>query len=347
MTSAKDGDWVKAFLALPVEHAPGSKFVYNSAATYMCSAIVQKLVGKTILEYLKPRLFDPLGIQGQTWQTCPKGISIGGWGLSLKTEDIARFGQLYLQKGKWDGKQLIPEKWVDEATSKQVSNGDPTTGGDWNQGYGYQFWRTRNNFYRGDGAFGQYCIVMPDRDAVLAITSGVGDMGAVMDAAWANLLPGMTPEPAKVNGDNLKGKLKGLTVPPPEGKPDSPTAKRISGKTYLLEANDDKIEAATFNFDKGKCTLTLKDDKGVQKIGIGSDSWVKDVITIGTDSPDKIAARGAWSADDTYVVKICFYETPFVQTFICKFTDDRINMARKTNVGFGPTERSPMVGKMA
>src|SRR6185369_10698353 len=137
-TAARDGNWVKAFLSLPVEHAPGSKFVYNSAATYMLSAIVQKLTGMTLLEYLKPRLFDPLGIQGETWETCPRGINTGGWGLSVKTEDIARFGQLYLLKGKWEDRQLVPEKWVEEATTKQVSNGDPATGGDWNQGYGYQ-----------------------------------------------------------------------------------------------------------------------------------------------------------------------------------------------------------------
>ncbi|HEX2999328.1 MAG TPA: serine hydrolase, partial [Armatimonadota bacterium] len=186
--SAADGDWVRAFLSLPVEHTPGSKFVYNSAATYMLSAIVQKLTGMPIVEYLKPRLFDPLGIEGQSWDTCPRGINTGGWGLRLKTEDIARFGQCYLQKGKWGDRQLVPAAWVAEATRKQVdnNNGGPN---DWIQGYGYQFWRCRHNAYRGDGAFGQYCVVMPDQDAVLAINSGVGDMQAVLDAVWDCLLP--------------------------------------------------------------------------------------------------------------------------------------------------------------
>src|SRR5687768_18543149 len=106
----------------------------------------------------------------------------------LKTDDIAKFGQLYLQQGNWQGQQLITPKWVAAATAAQVRN-DPNDNVDWNQGYGYQFWRCRHGAYRGDGAFGQFCIVMPKQDAVLAITSGVGDMQAVMNAAWEHLLP--------------------------------------------------------------------------------------------------------------------------------------------------------------
>ena len=102
---------------------------------------------------------------------------MGGFGLSLRTEDIAQFGQLYLQKGQWQGKQLVPAAWVDAATSRQVSNGS-NPASDWEQGYGYQFWRTRHGFYRGDGAHGQFCIVMPEHDAVLAITAGTRDMGS-------------------------------------------------------------------------------------------------------------------------------------------------------------------------
>ena len=148
-----DEPWVKTFLAHPVEHKPGAHFLYNSPGTYLCSAIVQKQTGQTVLDYLQPRLFEPLGIEGAEWSTSPQGISTGGWGLFLKTEDIAKFGQLYLQKGQWNGKQLIPASWIEQATAKQVSNGsDPTK--DWDQGYGFQFWRCRHGAFRGDGAFG-------------------------------------------------------------------------------------------------------------------------------------------------------------------------------------------------
>ncbi len=209
-----DVPWVKSFLTQPVEHKPGAHFLYNSAGTYMCSAIVQKLTGQTVLDYLRPRLFEPLGIVGAEWSTSPQGISAGGWGLFLKTEDIAKFGQLYLQKGKWNGKQLVPESWVAQATSKQVSNGsDPMK--DWDQGYGFQFWRCRHGAYRGDGAFGQFCLVLPEQDAVIAITADTKDMQAQLNVAWEKLLPAFQSTPLPDNSDEqakLKQTLAGLAV---------------------------------------------------------------------------------------------------------------------------------------
>src|SRR3954467_5482636 len=115
--------WTKTFLAQPVPFKPGTHFLYNTSGTYMLSAIVQKATGQTVLDYLRPRLFEPLGIEHPTWEASPQGVSAGGYGLSVRTEDIARFGQLYLQKGKWQGKQLVPEAWVKAATTLQTSNG--------------------------------------------------------------------------------------------------------------------------------------------------------------------------------------------------------------------------------
>ena len=186
------GDWVRAFLALPVEHAPGTHFVYNSGATYLISAIVQKATGQTLLEFLGPRLFGPLGIAAPTWESSPQRINVGGWGLSLTTEDIARFGLLYLQDGEWNGVRLLPAGWVAEATSAQVPNGDDPNS-DWAQGYGFQFWRCRHGAYRGDGAFGQFCIVLPEQEAVVAITAGSGDMGGILGLVWEHLLPALGP----------------------------------------------------------------------------------------------------------------------------------------------------------
>ena len=168
-----DEPWTRSFLHHPVPFKPGTHFLYNTPATYMQSAIVQQVTGETVLDYLRPRLFEPLGIEGPTWETSPQGISTGGFGLSIRTEDIAKFGQLYLQKGKWQDEQLVPAEWIEAATARQTSNGSSPTS-DWDQGYGYQFWRCRNGAYRGDGAFGQYCIVLPEQDAVIVITSGVG-----------------------------------------------------------------------------------------------------------------------------------------------------------------------------
>src|SRR6185437_11021382 len=188
--AASKQSWVKTFLAHPVPFKPGTHFLYNTPATYMLSAIVQKVTGQTVLDYLRPRLFEPLGIENPTWGTSPQGISLGGYGLSVRTEDIAKFGQLYLQKGIWHGKQLVPAAWVETATARQTSNGSNPQS-DWDQGYGFQFWRCRNNVYRGDGAFGQFCVVLPEQDAVVVVTSGVKNMQAVLNLIWERLLPAM------------------------------------------------------------------------------------------------------------------------------------------------------------
>ncbi|MCX7772584.1 MAG: beta-lactamase family protein, partial [Clostridia bacterium] len=175
-----DGDFVKCFFEHPLTYEPGTHFVYNNMATYMLSVILTRVSGQTVRDYLNQRLFAPLGIDEPYWETCPKGYNFGGWGLNLKTEDILKFGLLYLQKGIFEGKQILPSSWIEEATRAQIKNGDDPNS-DWAQGYGYQFWRCRHNAYRGDGAFGQYCIVFPEQNAVIAITSAVHDMQTVLN----------------------------------------------------------------------------------------------------------------------------------------------------------------------
>ena len=183
--------WVKTFLAHPVPFKPGTHFLYNTPATHICSAIVRKVTGETVLDYLKPRLFEPLGIESPMWDASAEGHSLGGYGLHIRTEDIANFGQLYLQRGKWNGQQLLPEKWVEEATSKHVDNSKAPSGktSDWQQGYGFQFWRCQHNCFRGDGRDGQICLVIPEHDAVIAITAQTGQMQTELDLVWEKLLP--------------------------------------------------------------------------------------------------------------------------------------------------------------
>lgn len=217
----KETPWVQTFLAHPVPHKPGAHFLYNTPGTYMLSAIVQKVTGQTVLDYLQPRLFEPLGVEAPEWGTSPQGISFGGFGLKIRTEDVAKFGQLYLQKGKWNGKQLVPASWVEQATSKQVSNGsDPTK--DWDQGYGFQFWRCRHGAYRGDGANGQFCIVLPEQDAVIAITADTRDMQAELNVVWDNLLSAFQAAPLPANQaeeTKLKETLANLEVRTVSGSP--------------------------------------------------------------------------------------------------------------------------------
>jgi CubicO group peptidase (beta-lactamase class C family) len=192
------GPTVKQFLGHPVPHKPGTHFQYNTMGSYTLSAIVTKVTGKTTLEYIKPKLFEPLGIKNPEWDASPEGNSLGGYGLKLCTEDIAKFGQLYLQKGKWNGKQLIPEKWIELATSKQVPNETAShakIGIDWRQGYGFQFWQCTHNSYRGDGASGQLCVMIPEKDMVIAITAEANSFQTEMNAIWENLYPACEAKP--------------------------------------------------------------------------------------------------------------------------------------------------------
>lgn len=202
----RETDWIRAFLAHPVPHKPGTHFRYNTPATFMQSAIVQKVTGQSVLQYLQPRLFEPLGIESPRWDTNPQGISLGGYGLYLKTEDVARFGLLYLQRGQWNGRQLIPEDWVRLATSRQTSNGSRPDS-DWDQGYGFQFWRCRHNAYRGDGKDGQFCVVLPDQNAVVILTANTGDMQGQLNVVWEHLLPAFHDQPLALDAQN-EGKLR-------------------------------------------------------------------------------------------------------------------------------------------
>ena len=341
-----DEPWTKTFLAHPVPFKPGTHFLYNTSATYMLSAIVQKATGQTVLDYLQPRLFEPLGIERPTWETSPQGISTGGYGLSIRTEDIAKFGQLYLQKGKWHGKQLVPAAWIEAATARQTSNGSNPKS-DWDQGYGYQFWRCRHGAYRGDGAFGQYCIVLPEQDAVIAITSGVKDMQAVLNLVWDKLLPAMKSSalaPDDEAAQKLQQTLKGLTVRLPES---SGEPAKISGKKYVFPANDRKLEAITLERDAadGHETLVTRVDGVEQRIVCGRGKWQTGQVAWGTLPQQPAAAAGGWT-NDTFTAKICFYETPFIVTVRLKFSGDELTFNSETNVGFGRTKQPELVGKL-
>ena len=200
----KESNWVQAFLNSNIEEQPGTRMVYNSIGTYMLSAIVQKVTGEKVINYLYPRLFRPLGITGAIWDESPQHINTGGWGLHLKTEDLAKVGQFLLQKGEWQGKQLLPASWIEEASSKQIDSypantpkekyaqmkqGDKSS--DWLQGYGFQMWRCRHNAFRADGANGQYILVIPERDAVIAMTANIPDMQAELNLVWKYIYPAL------------------------------------------------------------------------------------------------------------------------------------------------------------
>ena len=342
---SKDGNWAKAFLLQPVVHAPGTHFLYNTGATYMLSAIVQKTSGQKLINFLTPRLFDKLGIENPTWEEDPRGINTGGFGLNVRTEDIARFGQMYLQGGVWNGERLLSPEWVKAATSKQIDN-SPNPNPDWEQGYGYQFWRCRHNAFRGDGAFGQYCIVMPEQDVVLAITSGLGDMQTPLNLVWDILLPAMSPDalPADPSAQQtLAEKLTGLFLNPPAGELSSPTEQRISARTFQLKPNPIDLSSLCVEFSEQGALLTASDPRGTHTLHIGRGAWQMGETSLFARA-GKSAASGVWTAPDVYTITARLVETTFTQTLSLDFSGSGIKIHGGVNVSFGPTELPEIEG---
>jgi CubicO group peptidase (beta-lactamase class C family)/lysophospholipase L1-like esterase len=337
--------WTKAFLAHPVPFKPGTHFLYNTSATYMASAMLQKATGEKLIDYLQPRLFGPLGIEDPAWETSDEGISIGGYGLSLRTEDIAKFGQLYLQRGNWQGKQLVPTEWIAAATSLQTANGSNPQS-DWDQGYGYQFWRCRHGAYRGDGAYGQFCIVLPKHDAVIVVTSGVPNMQAVLNVVWDKLLPafeeGTLPADEAVAGQLAK-RLGGLALPTPTGDA-APTA--VAGKTFRFAPNQRKLESLAIETDgpDSVTTLVAVFDGQERRVAFGRGHWHSSRAAWGTFPDQPVAAIGAWSDPQTFTAKLCFVETPFTISLQVKLNGDEVRVASKLNIGFDPAPQTELIG---
>jgi CubicO group peptidase (beta-lactamase class C family) len=352
----RDRRAVYGFLKQPVAHAPGTYFVYNSAATFVLSAIVQKLSGQTLLEFLTPRLLEPLGIHGATWESYPNHdgawINFGGWGLSTTTEDIVRFGQLYLQGGMWEGRALIPADWVAAATAAQVPNG-PGGASDWAQGYGFQFWRCQPaGVYRGDGAFGQLCVVMPGQGAVLAATAGLADMQAMLNIIWAELLPAMAPDPLPedpVATAALQHRLATLALSPAIGVA-AAGAGRPVGPTYEFPETDQRLRSISFDFNARQVTYEVARGRGRRqphRLTYGDGVWVDGESHFEAAEPSPVAVCGAWRDANTFELTVCHYETPFIGTYRCRFEGEAVVVTVTFNVAFGPTERAPITGHRA
>ena len=181
---------IERALAQPIIHEPGTYFDYYSLGSHLLSAVLNKVYPYGIYEYLKRKLFSPMGFGESKWMEDSSGINMGGFGLELAAYDLAKFGQLYLQKGNWEGQQLISSSYIDAATSKQISNANHPSGNpDWTAGYGYQFWKCRMGGFRADGMDGQYIIVLPEKQVVIVMTSSLKDMQIPLTVIQNQLLP--------------------------------------------------------------------------------------------------------------------------------------------------------------
>lgn len=283
-------DWIKTFLAKPVSGA-GTKFQYDSIVTYLLSAIVQRVTGMTVLDYLRVKLFDPMHITEVDWELSPEGCNTGGWGLHIQTESLAKFGQLLLDGGQWQGRQLLPADWVEAMMTEQ----QPGTG------YGFQMWRCEYpGAWRADGALGQYILIVPDKDMVVVITEctlidGIRQRRLV----WNQLLPAVSDAPLPEAGKEyarLQRKQSGCTLPFPQGKQTSPAAKQLDGRRIRLEANKYGWETIDLQFALNRPDLLMEvtTDKGEHfSLGFGYRRW----LTTEMDAypPYSISAIGAFT----------------------------------------------------
>ncbi len=332
-------DWIRGFLNHPIVAKPGTKFLYNTLATYMLSAIIQKVTGETTLAYLKPRLLDPLHITGIDWESDQKGINVGGWGIRVKTEDMAKLGLLYLNKGKFEGKQVLPAAWVEEATSKHIDQEPDATPekkatgqyADWIQGYGYQFWRSRHNSFRGDGAYGQYILMMPEQDAVLIITSESQDLPDDLNQVWANLLPAFQSK-ALPNNPKALAALKAFNASRQLEPPISSQANKPLNTELNLDKNpfDFAKMALKTNGDAATLTITTKDSTqhtfnlGFRTWGIGKSNLVGPYmlraarVDLAKKAPFDYAGSYRILDDEAIEITLRYFESPHHWTMIWK-----------------------------
>ena len=337
---------VEAFLHLPVTHKPGTHFLYNTPATYLLSALVQKVSGEGLIDYLTPRLFEPLDIKRPHWDESPEGIALGGFGMRATTEDIAKFGQLYLQRGEWQGQRLLSADYIDAATSKQTSNGS-NPDSDWDQGYGYQFWRNKTSGFRGDGLFGQFCIVLPEYDAVIAMTSGTLDMGGVMNTIWQHLLPALGPLPLPENrtaAKSLSSRLADLQMAMPRGVKNAAIAIDVDAQIYGLPANRTRFDSVSLSFNSDQVTISLTQDGQHHTISVGYRRWqafetgafnLIDGIPM-PDPTQRAAAAGAWTDHETFLARVGLPETPYVFDLQFRFqTNGSLTFTPSLNVNRG------------
>lgn len=274
-------DWVRDWLALPVADEPGSRFQYDSMCTFMLSAIVQRVTGRTLLEYLSEKVLRPMDVVVADWETSPDGINTGGWGLRVQAETMAKLGLLLLNKGNWHGQQLVSADYVTAACSRLIDGGarDTVPPTDGNQGYGYQVWQSKwPGSYRADGAFGQYVVVVPQEELVVVIMGMKLYGHEELACIWNQLMPGMRPKPLRKQS-KLQHRLERLcsqaTLPLPQGQRNSHDV-NLMGMTLKLGPNQHGFKWLRCDA-MGLFTVALDDDSS-ESFYIDYGKWCYKVV---------------------------------------------------------------------
>ncbi len=309
-------DIVRSFLTIPPDQEPGSLFCYNQGCTFTLSAIITRLTGQRLLEYLRPRLLDPLGIEEAYWVQAEPGIDQGFSGLHLVTESVAKLGQLCLQDGRWEGRQLVPATYLRQARSKQVDNArlsetDREQKTDWEQGYGFQFWLCRHDAYRGDGAFGQFCVVAPEAEAVIACTAQVTDMQAQLDLIWEYLLPALSGEAGADDKAEreLADRLQRLSTPVIDARPTRGGTEVTFSRTGRTVFTKRLSELRAEPTDVGTRLTVVIDGVG-HSFDLRPGAWAEGELPGLRAALPAVAVSGGWTSADEFRADVVFLTTP-------------------------------------
>lgn len=340
---AQEEDWVRAFLAQEVPHEPGSHYVYSTHATYMLSAIIERLSGQSLVDFLQPRLFTPLGIPRPVWEACPLGITAGGMGLSLSTESIAKFGQMLLNKGEYAGKRIVSERYIELAVREQSDNRQSALKDriDSAQGYGYQFHLCRRDCYRGDGSFGQLCLVAPRENIVIAATAAFGSMQqlqTLLDFIYEYIIDRLGCQKAYSEADNLElqGKLTAWTYPVPLDQCGSSPLIPFDRRGYGLEVNPHGLRE--ISLEKQEDRLMVQLSFGDERDTVLPFSFTEMLHAQGVFHKDlslhlqEVVTAASWQDQHTLKLTLLYIETPYVVTYTIGFREQEIDLEFRINV---------------
>jgi CubicO group peptidase (beta-lactamase class C family) len=325
--------WTAEFFKIPVVHPPGTTFVYTSAASYMLSAILTRVTGQTLHDYLKPRFFEPLGIVDEQWDLGPDKVNPGGNGLTMKTADLLKLGVLHAQGGVWNGRRVLSERWIAEATR---SHGDD---------YGYQWTTAAGGTYLAIGIFMQFVMVFPRHQAALVMIGAAQEGSKVFLPIVQRYFPRAFEEklPADLASKadaRLRARLAACGEQPSIGANLSSTAARVSGKTFRIEPNPLGVTGVRFVFEQDRCVFHLVDAAGDHRIECGLREWIESR----TDMPGAdlhhgyafdlavVVASANWTDENTLRMTWIFAETAFRDTVICRFDAEGVTLERSVNV---------------
>jgi CubicO group peptidase (beta-lactamase class C family) len=311
-------DWVQFTLDLPMQEEPGTFFAYCSPGSHLLSAIIQQTTGMSALDFANEHLFGPLGISDVGWPSDPQGVTHGMSDLHLSPHDMAKIGNLYLNNGSWDGRQIVPAEWVAAATRAHVDFGN-NSGSYGTQedghGYGYQWW-VKPEHYSAVGHGGQYIVVSPDRDLVVVLTGGGGITDVVSEVLSSYIFPAVkSDEPLPANHDGvalLEQLTQSLSTPPPAEPKEVPPlpeiAHMISGKTYHLDSNQLGILSITLTFNGQDEAMLNLTSTGVMTLGDTEWSWLMGMDNVERFSPGTFdipnAGKGSWMTDNYFSAQI-------------------------------------------